>query len=83
MAELIPFPRRARPDEITAETLPVARRPSRAELRSADRRRMLENLAALVFLVAFMALSFWVMDRIAGYSRALDCMQFRHNKACT
>lgn len=82
MAELIPFPRRQRPEDMPTETLPVARRPSRAELRAADRRRMLENLAALVFLIAFMALSFWVIDRIGAYSRALDCMQFRHNKAC-
>ncbi len=62
--------------------MPVQRRPSREELRSADRRRMLENLAAAVFLVAFMMLAFWVIDRIGSYSRALDCMQFRHSSAC-
>ena len=43
---------------------------------------MLENLAATVFLIALLALAFWVMDRVGAYSRALDCMQFRHSNAC-
>ena len=82
VAELIPFPRRERPEPepLAAET--VVRRPSREELRSADRRRMLENLAALIFIVGFMALAMWVFDRVSGYSKALDCMQYRHNKTC-
>lgn len=82
MAELIPFPRRDRPEPTPLADQPVVQRPSREELRSADRRRMLENLAALVFMVGFMALAFWVMDWLSGYSRALDCMQYRHSTSC-
>lgn len=74
MADLIPFPRRPRPE---AEPPP-----SIEELRAADRRRMLENLAAALFVVAFLALSLWVIDRVSDYSKALDCMQYRYSKAC-
>jgi ferric-dicitrate binding protein FerR (iron transport regulator) len=77
VAELIPFPRRERPEPIPLADQPVAQRPSREELRSADRRRMLENLAALVFIVCLMALAFWVMDRMSGYSHNVTCLSAR------
>jgi len=77
VAELIPFPRRDRPEPTPLADQPVVQRPSREELRSADRRRMLENLAALVFIVFFMALAFWVMDRVTAYSQNVTCLSAR------
>jgi len=38
---------------------------------------MLENVFALVFLVAFMALSFWVVDRVIAYSQNVSCLQYK------
>lgn len=38
---------------------------------------MLENIAALVFVLAFMALSFWVVDRVLTYSHNVSCLQFK------
>ncbi len=49
----------------------------RAALKAEDRRRMWENIAAAVFLAAFLALSFWVIDRISAYSRNVSCLQFK------
>jgi ferric-dicitrate binding protein FerR (iron transport regulator) len=77
VADLIPFPRRDRPEATPPAEQPAAQRPSREELRSADRRRMLENLAALVFIVCFMALAFWVMDRVTAYSHNVTCLSAR------
>ena len=68
MADLIPFPRRrSEADEAQRQD----------DLRSEDRRRMLQNAAALVFLLAFMALSFWVVDRVLTYSQNVSCLQFK------
>lgn len=72
MARLIPFPRRPiKPPgtPLTAE--------QREELRAEDRRRMFENIAALVFVIGLLALSFWVIDRVAAYSQNVSCLQFR------
>lgn len=77
MADLIPFPRRERPEPTPLVDQPVVQRPSLEELRSADRRRMLENLAALVFIACFMALAFWVMDRVMAYSHNVTCLSAR------
>jgi hypothetical protein len=49
----------------------------RAELRQEDRRRMLQNIAAAIFLLAFLAGSYWVIDRIGAYSRNVECLQFK------
>lgn len=68
MAELIRFPRRR--DEGRE-----ARR--RDDLRSEDRRRMLENIGALVFVILFMSFSFWVVDRVLSYSNNVSCLQFK------
>lgn len=49
-----------------------------AALEAADRRRMAHNLAAFVFILAFVCLDAWLIDRLATYSRNLSCMQAHH-----
>lgn len=38
---------------------------------------MIENIFALVFVVAFMGLSFWVVDRVLAYSHDVTCLQYK------
>jgi hypothetical protein len=66
LADLIPFPRPPKREDV--------RPPSRDELRAADRRRMLENLAAAVFVVALVLFGYWVIDRVSSYSRNVTCL---------
>ena len=44
----------------------------------ADRLRMLQNLAAFIFIVIFMCFGAWLIDRLAAYSRNMECIQARH-----
>ncbi len=74
MAQLIPFPRRPEKEPLSPEL-------HRAELQAEDRRRMLENAAAFVFIVAFLMLSFWVIERVSAYSQNVSCLQFKQ-RAC-
>lgn len=69
MAKLITFPRRPRPEADPP--------PSPEELRVEDRRRMLENIAAGIFVIAFVVLSFWVIDRVMSYSQNVTCLTVR------
>jgi hypothetical protein len=69
VATLIPFPRRRRSEADKTR--------HQDDLRAEDRRRMLENVAAFVFVLAFMALSFWVVDRVLSYSHNVSCLQFK------
>lgn len=71
MADLIPFPRRRRPKAEPDKP------PSVEELRAEDRRRMLENLAAGVFVILFICLGVWVIDRVSAYSRNVTCLSVR------
>ena len=49
----------------------------RAELRAEDRRRMAQNAAAAVFMIGFLAFSFWVIDRVSAYSQNVSCLQLK------
>ena len=73
MAQLIPFPRRPKKAPVEPTTAD-----ERAELRAEDRRRMAENAAALVFVVAFLLFSLWVIDGLMNYSKNVTCLQFKH-----
>lgn len=46
--------------------------------REDDKRRMLQNAMAFVFIVALLCLSAWLIDRLAAYNRALSCLQAHH-----
>ena len=72
MAQLIPFPRRPRKPAIEPTTAD-----ERAALRAEDRRRMAENVAALVFVVVFVLFSLWVIDGLMNYSKNVTCLQFK------
>ena len=47
--------------------------------RENDKCRMRQNAAAFVFIVAFLCLSAWLIDRLAAYNRTLGCMQAHHH----
>lgn len=71
MGQLLQFPPRPRIEPpgtpLTAE--------QREALREEDRRRMLQNAAAAVFVLALTALGFWVTDRVMSYSKNVTCLQ--------
>ena len=50
----------------------------RDEIRREDRQRMLQNLAALAFIVVFVLGSGWVLLRVADYSRNMACIESGH-----
>ena len=43
-----------------------------------DRRRMLQNVAAFVFIVGFLAFSAWLIDRLIAYNHNMSCIQSHH-----
>jgi hypothetical protein len=43
-----------------------------------DRRRMQQNLAALVVVIGLLVLGTWLIDRLMAYSRTLACIEFGH-----
>lgn len=53
----------------------------RAELRAEDRRRMSQNIAAGLFVIALICAGVWVIDGVIAYSNSMNCLQFRH-KVC-
>ena len=59
------------------------RRPDLAaeQAREDDRRRMLQNAAALIFIVALVCFGTWLIDRLSAYSRNLSCLQ-AHHRSC-
>ena len=72
MAQLIPFPRRPKKAPEVAVTAD-----ERAELRAEDRRRMMENAVALVFVLVFVLFALWVVDGLISYSKNVTCLQFK------
>jgi len=46
-----------------------------------DRRRMLQNVAAFVFIVLLLGLGAWLIDRLSAYNRHLLCIQ-SHRRNC-
>ncbi len=71
MGQLLQFPSRPRIEPpgtpLTAE--------QREALRAEDRRRMVQNLAAAVFVGALTVLGFWVTERVMNYSNNITCLQ--------
>ena len=62
---------------------PAARpRPlTEAERRRADaddRRRMLQNATAFVFILALLATGAWLIDRLSAWNRNMSCIQSHH-----
>ncbi len=53
----------------------------RADLRAEDRRRMSQNIAAGLFVVALVCAGMWVIDGVMAYSKSMSCLQYRH-KVC-
>ena len=53
----------------------------RADLRAEDRRRMRQNMAAGLFVVALVCAGMWVIDGVMAYSKSMTCLQYRH-KVC-
>ena len=43
-----------------------------------DRRRMLQNVAALALVVVLLVLGTWLIDRLRAYSRTLACIDSGH-----
>jgi hypothetical protein len=71
-----PFARPVEPPPALAGDLSASSRshPDAAE----DRRRMQQNLAALVAVVVLLVLGAWLIDRLIAYSRTLACIEFGH-----
>ena len=69
MGELLPFPRKPQHEPDEAERLEA--------LRHEDRRRMAENVAAAVVIVALLWLGFWVIERVSAYSQNVTCLQLK------
>lgn len=76
MAKLIQFPRR----RVEPPGTPLTPQ-QREELRQEDRRRMMQNIAALVLVLVLIWLGYWVIDRVAAYSRNVTCLHSLH-KIC-
>jgi hypothetical protein len=68
-----PFARPVEPPPALAGDAPASGRslPDDAE----DRRRMQQNLAALVAVVVLLVLGAWMIDRLKAYSRAMACIE--------
>jgi hypothetical protein len=49
----------------------------RADLRAEDRHRMLQNIAAAVFVIALILAGMWVIDGIIAYNKSMECLQYR------
>lgn len=47
----------------------------RERARAEDRRRQLQNLAAVVFIALLVLGSWWVADRVIAYSKNMACIQ--------
>ena len=60
-----------------ASSFPV-REIDRRRAEAEDRQRMLQNAAAIVFIVVFVCFSAWLIDRLAAYNRNLSCLQSHH-----
>jgi hypothetical protein len=71
-----PFARPVEPPPALAGDAPASGRspPDVAE----DRRRMQQNLAALVAVVVLLVLGVWMIDRLKAYSRAMACLESGH-----
>lgn len=69
MAKLIQFPRR----RVEPPGTPLTPQ-QREEMRREDRLRMWQNVAAAVFVLALVVLSFWVIERVMNYSRSITCL---------
>jgi cytochrome oxidase assembly protein ShyY1 len=60
----------------------IARLQREADRRRAlqeDRRRMLENAAAFIFVVLLLVLGAWLIDRLSAYNRNMACIQSHHH----
>jgi hypothetical protein len=83
---IIPFPRArvrpsfARPVEppgaLGGEMSAASR--SRSEDDFEDRRRMQQNLAAFLLVVALLVVGAWMIERLKAYSRTLACLEAGH-----
>jgi hypothetical protein len=81
---VIPFPRvRARsfrpvepPTALGAQVSPASHSASEDDFE--DRRRMQQNLAAFLLVVALLVAGAWMIDRLRAYSRTLACLESGH-----
>jgi hypothetical protein len=87
---VVPF-RRVRPPNRDArpgsfariEPPPALSTDARGDLQSPpdpaeDRQRMSENLAAIAIVAVLLVLGVWMIDRLAAYSRTMQCIESGH-----
>jgi hypothetical protein len=68
------------PAALGAEMSSVSRSPSEDDFE--DRRRMQQNLAAFLLIVALLVAGAWTIERLKAYSRTLACLEAGH-RYCT